>query len=223
MIWLVPLFPIGCGIAVWCAGGRWSRGALARAAVAAILATLSVAVWAVSSGAAGVFRWGAGLDLTLAADGLSRVMALLVPVIAAPIVGYAAYHEPPRGLPRLIGLLTVFVGAMELLVLAGDLLTLLIGWELVGALSWALIGFEWREVHTVQAAAQAFVPTRFGDLGLFVAAGAAFAAGGSMRFSALTSMSGGNRNALVAGILLAAIAKSGQLPFSPWLFSAMAG
>ena len=223
MIWLVPLIPLGAGTALWCASRRLHRGGLGAAAVAGLIATLVLAARVGSSQASGEFRWGAGLELTLEAGGLSLVMALLVPLIAAPIVGYAAYHEPERGLHRLIGLLTAFVGAMELLVLAGDLLTLLIGWELVGALSWALIGFEWREVAAVQAAAQAFVPTRFGDLGLFLAAGAAFGSGGSMRFDALASMTGGRRDVLAVGILLAAVAKSGQLPFSPWLFSAMAG
>lgn len=221
MIWLVPLLPAAAGAALWCAGRRLSRAAMAAVAVAAIVVTLAIAV-AIGE-ASGAFGWGAGLELTLSATGLSRVMAVLVLVIAAPVAAYAAFHEPERGLGRLVGLLTAFVGAMELLVLAGDLLTLLIGWELVGILSWALIGFEWHETDNVQAAGQAFVPTRFGDLGLFLAAGAAFAATGSMRFDALGDVTGANLDVVAAGVLVAAVAKSGQLPFSPWLFSAMAG
>ena len=143
MIWLVPLLPAVGGVALWTADRRLSRAALGAGAVLAIGGALAVAV-AVGEGS-GAFEWGAGLELTLEATGLSRVMALLVPVIAAPVAAYAAFHEPDDGLGRLVGLLTAFVGAMELLVLAGDLLTLLIGWELVGVLSWALIGFEWRE------------------------------------------------------------------------------
>lgn len=221
MIWLVPLLPAAAGLAVWCAGARRARAALAAIAVGAIAVTFALAV--VAGRRSGVLGWGAGLELTLGATGLSRVMALLVPLIAAPVAAYAAFHEPEHGLGRLVGMLTAFVGAMELLVLAGDLLTLLIGWELVGVLSWGLIGFEWRERDKIQAAGQAFVPTRFGDLGLFLAAGAAFAATGSLRFDALAGMSGANLDVVAAGVLLAAAAKSGQLPFSPWLFSAMAG
>ncbi len=223
MIWAVPLVPSVAGAVVWCAGRRASRATLAAGAVVAILAALAIAIAVGTSEASGTFGWGAGLELTLTATGLSRVMAVLVPVIAAPVVAYACYHELDLGLSRLVGLMTSFVGAMELLVLADDLLTLLIGWELVGALSWALIGFEWREVAKVQSASQAFVPTRFGDLGLFVAAGAAFAATGSMRFDALGSVTGANLHVVAAGVLVAAVAKSAQLPFSPWLFSAMAG
>lgn len=221
MIWAVPLLPAVAGAALWCTGRQWSRSLLAAGAVSTILVTFAIAV--AIGDAAGAFGWGAGLELTLGAVGLSRMTAVLVTVIAAPVVAYAAFHEPEQGLNRLIGLLTVFVGAMELLVLAGDLLTLLIGWELVGVLSWALIGFEWSKVGKVQSAAHAFVATRFGDLGLFLAAAAAFAATGSMRFDALDDVTGGNLDVVAAGVLVAAVAKSAQLPFSPWLFSAMAG
>jgi NADH-quinone oxidoreductase subunit L len=222
VIWAVPLVPSVAGAVVWYAGRRASRAALAAGAVAAILAALAIAIAVGASEASGAFGWGAGLELTLSATGLSRVMAVLVPAIAAPVVAYACFHEFDHGLSRLVGLMTTFVGAMELLVLAADLLTLLIGWELVGALSWALIGFEWREVDKVQSASQAFLATRFGDLGLFVAAGAAFAATGSMSFDAL-GRAGANLHVVAAGVLVAAVAKSAQLPFSPWLFSAMAG
>jgi len=221
VIWVVVLLPALAGALLWSAGRDRSRALLAAGATSAIVATLAVSL-AVGE-TSGAFRWGAGLELTLEARGLSQVMAVLVPLIAAPVTVYAVYHEAEEGRARLVGLLTAFVAAMELLVLAGDLLTLLIGWELVGVLSWALIGFEWREVAKVQAAGQAFVPTRFGDLGLFLAAGAAFAGSGSMRFDALGGLTGANLDVVAAGVLVAAVAKSGQLPFSPWLFSAMAG
>ncbi|MDQ6726778.1 MAG: NADH-quinone oxidoreductase subunit L, partial [Actinomycetota bacterium] len=73
------------------------------------------------------------------------------------------------------------------------------------------------------AAAHAFGVTRLGDLGLFAAAGAAFAATGSLSYTSLAGLDGGWLHVFVAGVVLAAAAKSAQLPFSPWLFSAMEG
>ena len=221
LVWAVPLLPAVAGSILWCAGRRLSRAMLAAGSVSAILFALATA-W-VTSEASATFGWGGGLELTLNATGLSLVMAVLVPTIAAPVAAYAAFHEPKHALGRMVGLLTAFVGAMELLVLADDLLTLLIGWELVGVLSWALIGFAWRNPAAVRSAGQAFVPTRFGDLGLFLAAGGAYAATGSMRFDALLAVTGTKLDVVAAGVLVAAAAKSGQLPFSAWLFSAMAG
>ncbi len=122
----------------------------------------------------------------------------------------------------MVGLLVAFVGAMELLVLAGDFLTLVTGWELVGLVSWGLIAHHWR-TDAPAAAAQAFLATRAGDLGLFAAAGAAFAATGTLGFDDLSGATGGWAHVIVAGVVIAAVAKSAQLPFSPWLFSAMAG
>src|SRR3546814_14126051 len=82
--------------------------------------------------------WSDVLRLQAALTPLSATVAILVPTIALSVLTYAAAHEHRLGLTRLMALLLVFVGGMELLVIADDLLTLLIGWELVGACSWAL-------------------------------------------------------------------------------------
>ena len=168
--------------------------------------------------------WGGPLRLQFAVTGAARILVVLVPVVAAPIVVFAGgvYRDDP-GLRRLIGLLVAFVGAMELLLVAADLLTLLIAWELVAAFSWALIAHHWREAKPPQAALEAFVTVRFGAIGLFVAAGAAYAATGSLSFEALAGADATTLGLVAAGVLLAAAAKSAQVPFSYWLFSAMEG
>ncbi|CAN5922597.1 NADH-quinone oxidoreductase subunit L [soil metagenome] len=218
---LLVVLPLLAGVGLWASRAR-SRAALGSAAVASLAVTLGVAVWAAWTQPHLVLRWGSGLDLVLEVSDIARAPVVLVAFVALPIVGYAAAHEDERGLARMVGLLVAFVGAMQLLLLAGDLLTLLIGWELVGAASWALIAHEWRTAAP-SGAAGAFNTTRFGDLGLFVAAGAAFAGTGSLAFGDLAGLNGGLAGAFVAGVLLAALAKSAQVPFSPWLFSAMAG
>ncbi|MEX0607325.1 MAG: proton-conducting transporter membrane subunit, partial [Halofilum sp. (in: g-proteobacteria)] len=167
--------------------------------------------------------WGPMLRLQAELVPLSAVVATTIPAVALPITLYAAVHEDQRGITRLIALLLAFVGAMELLVIAADLLTLLIGWELVGACSWALIGHHWREAKKPAAGRYAFVMTRLGDLGLFVAAMAAFAGTGSFTYTALAELDGPLLELLTAGILISAAAKSGQVPFAPWLFRAMEG
>src|SRR5665811_440275 len=105
---------------------------------------------------------------------------------------------------------------MEFLLVAADLLTLLIAWELVAAFSWALIAHHWREAKPPQAALEAFVTVRFGAVGLFVAAGAAYAATGSLSFEAIAGTHGVTLGLIAAGVLLAAAAKSAQAPFSFW-------
>lgn len=217
---ILPLLPlIGAGLVVL--NGR--RPAIAgRVAVAALVATLAIGTWAAATSPGATIAWSPVIELVLRVDGFGRVMVILVPFIAAPIVAYAAVSEP-EGRTRLLVLMLAFVGAMLLLVVAGDFVTLLIGWELIGATSWALIGHDWHDRTNVEAGTQAFLTTRLGDLGLYIAAGAAFAASGSFGFDALQDAPSPWREVVAAGVLLAAAAKSAQVPFSSWLFAAMAG
>lgn len=223
MLWWVALVPILLAPAVYAAGAAGRRLPLALAAAAAMAATLALAAGAAAGGWTATYTWSDLLVLRAGLDPIAALVALLVPAVALPIVVYAAFHEAEEGLSRLVALLVFFAGSMELLVIAADLLTLLVGWELVGASSWALIAHEWREAHSPRDAAVAFLTTRFGDLGLFLAAAAAFAATGSLAYADLPALSGTTLHIFAFGIVLAAAAKSAQLPFSPWLFAAMSG
>lgn len=220
--WLPVLLPVIGAVAVLAVANR--RSWLGPVALAGLGAGLVASVGAVLVGGSAKWGWGATLSLTLQPEGAGRVMAVLVPTVAVPVVAFAASslrHDP--GLAKLLTLLLGFVAAMELLVLAGDFLTLLVGWELVGAASWALIGHDWRQPDAPVSAKEAFVTTRLGDLGLYVAAGAAVAGSGSLAFADLSAASSGWLAVVAGGVVLAAAAKSAQVPFSPWLFSAMAG
>ncbi|MFB6375587.1 MAG: proton-conducting transporter membrane subunit [Bradymonadaceae bacterium] len=225
MLWAIPLTPLVVGVLVWGLDRTvdLSRGLLGAVAVATFGLTMGLVAWGWSIGATATFAWGAGLELRLETTPLVGAMALLVPAIALPVGLWASAHEPRDGLGRLIGLIVGFVGAMELLVLAADLLVLIVGWELVSAFSWVLIAHELGDTNA-RDAAYGFNASRLGGLGLFVAAGAALASTGSFAFANLsevaTSPWGG---VFAAGLLAAAASKSAQLPFSPWLFRAMSG
>jgi NADH:ubiquinone oxidoreductase subunit 5 (subunit L)/multisubunit Na+/H+ antiporter MnhA subunit len=186
------------------------------------VATLVAGAWAALAEPGMRIAWSPAFELALRVEGFGRVMVVLVPFIATPIVAYAAASEP-EGRTRLIGLMLAFVASMLLLVVAADFISLLIAWELVGATSWALIGHAWRDRTNVEAATRAFLTTRLGDLGLYAAAGATFAASGSFGFDGLAGAASPWREIVAGGVLLAAAAKSAQVPFSPWLFAAMAG
>jgi NADH:ubiquinone oxidoreductase subunit 5 (subunit L)/multisubunit Na+/H+ antiporter MnhA subunit len=128
------------------------------------------------------------------------------------------------GRARFFGLILLFAGAMLVTVTATTLPLLLMAWEIMGAASWALIGFRWHEPHRVHAADTAFLTTRAADLGLYLAAGAAVAGGvGSLELDALRTADSPWLQVVTAGVVLAALGKSAQLPFSFWLSRAMEG
>lgn len=214
---LLPALAAAIVIAV-----RGRPRAQAPLAVGALTATLLLGLWAAGAQPEGAYRWGPTIVLRLAVEGFARTMVILVPLVAASIVAYAAATERD-GRTRLLASMLAFVSAMLVLVTAADFLTLLIAWEIVGALSWLLIGHGWRDPANPRAAAQAFLTTRIGDLGLYVAAGATFAASGSFDYAAVGTLGSPARELVAGGVLLAAAAKSAQVPFSTWLFAAMAG
>src|SRR5699024_10223786 len=166
-----------------------------------------------------------GIPAGLAVDGLSSAAVITVTAVAAVVVLFASAElgvEEARG--RFFGLLLLFAAAMLVTVTATDLFALPLAWEAMGALSYALIGYWWRDAHRVRSATLAFVTTRAADLGLYLAAGAALAGSvGALQLSGLSSLEGGWRDAAVAGVVVAALGKSAQLPFSFWLSHAMAG
>lgn len=221
MLWLIPLFPAVAGLLLlfW---GTKRRACLGVTSGIVLAISVALAVLAAASGWTGSLRWSETLRLSVELMPVSSAMAILVPAIALPISVYAASHEH-GGLVRLASLLLVFTGGMELLVVSADFVTLLIGWELVGACSWALIGHHWHDSANMRSANYAFLMTRFGDLGLFLAAIATYAGTGSFAFSGLDSLSTTMLALVAGGVLLSAAAKSGQIPFSTWLFRAMDG
>jgi NADH:ubiquinone oxidoreductase subunit 5 (subunit L)/multisubunit Na+/H+ antiporter MnhA subunit len=215
---------------IWWPGSRLGvkkesgRGILGGAAATAMLILATLATTAAITAGKSDFAWGGGLVLTLEMVPLTKMVAVMIPVIALPIMIWAAAAEDRAGLPRLLGLLVAFAGAMELLVLAADLLVVAVAWELLGLFSWALIAHHWQDEEKVSAANYAFNATRLGGVGIWFAAGAVIAVSGDLRFDSLSAVAQSPwASWMAAGILAAAASKSAQLIFAPWLFRAMEG
>ncbi|MBC9729218.1 proton-conducting transporter membrane subunit [Streptomyces sp. TRM68367] len=224
LLWLLITVPLGAGAVLALTGHRFNRAApVMGVAVAAAVLGLAVAV-AGGRPAASVPLF-AGMRAGLRVDGLSAVMVIMVASVTVCVLVFSAAEfgrAENRG--RFFGLMLLFAGAMLVTVTATTLPLLLMAWEVMGATSWALIGFWWRQPHRAEAADTAFLTTRTADLGLYLAAGAALAGGvGSLRLDALPEAGGPWLHPVVAGVVVAALGKSAQLPFSFWLSRAMQG
>jgi NADH:ubiquinone oxidoreductase subunit 5 (subunit L)/multisubunit Na+/H+ antiporter MnhA subunit len=224
LLWLLVALPLLTGGALAAAGRAADRFA-AGVGVAAALAALGLAV------ATGVGRPAvraplfAGMEAGLRVDGLSAVMVITVAAVTTAVLVFAAGQlDRSAARARFFGLMLLFAGAMLVTVTATTLPLLLMAWEIMGAASWALIGCRWHEPHRVHAADTAFLTTRAADLGLYLAAGAAVAGGAnSLELDALRTADSPWLHVVTAGVVLAALGKSAQLPFSFWLSRAMEG
>jgi len=196
--------------------------------VAPTAAVVVAAVVLAAAGAAAVLRPGmsvpfmAGAEFGLSVDALTAVLLPAVAGVTFLVLLYAAAagSDAPA---RFHGLMLIFTSAVLITLTAATLPALLFAWEIMGAASYALIGFQWREARRVSSGLTAFLATRTADLGLYVAAGAAMASGSSMALAGLTGLTAPWRDVAAAGILVAGLGKAAQLPFSFWLSRAMDG
>ncbi|MEU7401906.1 proton-conducting transporter membrane subunit [Streptomyces sp. NPDC044948] len=224
LLWLLIAVPLVSGAALALAGRGINRAAPALS-VAAVLATLGLAVAAALLRPQASAPLFSGMRAGLAVDGLSAVMVITVTAVTTGVLLFStAEFDQSENRGRFFGLMLLFAGAMLVTVTATTLPLLLMAWEAMGATSWALIGYWWQQPERVRAADVAFLTTRTADLGLYLAAGAALAGGvGSLRLDALPQAASPWMHVVTAGVVAAALGKSAQLPFSFWLSKAMQG
>lgn len=159
-------------------------------------------------------------------DGLSAVLAVAVCVVSLLVQIYStAYLRDDKRYPSYAGLVSLFSAAMLLVVVSGDLLELLVGWEVMGICSYFLIGHHWEEKPNTDAAISAFIVTRLGDLGFTAGIFVLGTAAGSFRIDTVLAHSYSHTTLVVAALLLIAgvVGKSAQFPLQTWLPDAMAG
>ncbi|WP_326799511.1 proton-conducting transporter membrane subunit [Streptomyces sp. NBC_01808] len=224
-LWALVAVPLAAGTLLAATGRRADRYAPATA-VAAFAAALALAVYAAAAPTEVRAPLLAGLPFGLGAHGLSGPMAVTVAAVTLAVLVHSA-GDVGAGQPRarFFGLMLLFGGAMLVTVTATTLPALLMGWEFMGATSWALIGFRWRDQVRAEAAGVAYLTTRAADLGLYLAAGAALAAGpaSGLALDRLHEVPAPWLHLLTAGVVAAALGKSAQLPYSFWLSRAMQG
>ncbi|MFJ6439915.1 NADH-quinone oxidoreductase subunit L [Streptomyces sp. NPDC091649] len=233
---LVPLIPF-LGALAGLAVGRAAPGFVRPLA---ILPTLTAAVLAVTV----AVRQGGGraidaatqltptgsvpIDLALHLDGFAVLVAVLVTVVATCVQLYStAYLRDDARYPSYAALISLFTAAMLLVVYSGDLMVLLVGWEIMGICSYFLVGHYWETPQARAASLKAFLVTKLGDVPFLIGLFALAADTGSFRITEILAAVGNgglDHPTLIALLLLAGVAgKSAQFPLHTWLPDAMAG
>jgi NADH-quinone oxidoreductase subunit L len=245
LLWLIPALPLAGFVILALGGARLPRWAATLTGVGSVGAS---ALLTLATGAAflgglpdtkaytrTVWTWfdvaGLNIGASFYLDALALTMMVVITGVGFLIhlysVGYMAHDD---GYSRFFAYMNLFVGAMLILVMADNLMLLYLGWEGVGACSYLLIGFWYRDPVNGYAARKAFVVTRVGDTAMAVALFLLFDQLGSlqiqdlMRNAASAWTVGATLPTVVALLLLGgAVGKSAQLPLQTWLPDAMAG
>ena len=170
------------------------------------------------------------INLGFFVDNITVVMLVVVSLISSMTHIFSLeYMKGDIRYNRYYAYLGLFTFSMNGIVLANNVMSLYIFWELVGVSSYLLIG-HWFEKHSAaDASKKAFLTNRVGDIGFFIGIMIMFTAIGSFNFQDLFK---GVSEGLVTGSLLTfaglglfmgAVGKSSQFPLHIWLPDAMEG
>jgi multicomponent Na+:H+ antiporter subunit A len=169
-----------------------------------------------------------GIDFTFYLDGLSLLFALLIAGVGTLVLIYAGvYLAKYPQVDRFFMFILLFMASMLGVVLAGNILTLFVFWELTSLTSYLLIGFSHEQEDSRAAALQALLVTGGGGLALMAGLLLLGHVSGSYDFTTLLTQGDLVRShalylPLLLLILLGAFTKSAQFPFHFWLPGAMA-
>jgi multicomponent K+:H+ antiporter subunit A len=213
-------------------GARNAASAWAAAVALAAAVPIATLYPEVANGGVVVERltWLPSLDLDVVVriDGFAWLFALLVVGMGLLVIVYARYYlSPADPVARFYSLLLGFMGAMLGVVTSGNLIQLVVFWELTSVFSFLLIGYWYHRRDARRGARMAFTVTATGGLSLLAAVLLVGAIVGSHDLDVVLAsgdlVRGDPLYPLALGLLLVgALTKSAQFPFHFWLPHAMA-
>ena len=169
-----------------------------------------------------------GIDLVVRLDGFAWMFAMLVSSMGLLVIIYARYYlsaDDPAA--RFYSLLLGFMGAMLGVVVSGNLIQLVVFWELTSVFSFLLIGYWTHRKDARRGARMAFTVTASGGLALLAGVLLIGHIVGSLELETVLASGDALRAhplypLMLTLVLLGALTKSAQFPFHFWLPHAMA-
>nr|ARI50051.1 NADH dehydrogenase subunit 5 [Steromphala umbilicaris] len=159
------------------------------------------------------------MNLSLVLDPVGVSFSAVVCFISACVMMFSSsYMSGDIFLSRFTGLVMMFVLSMNLLVFIPNLVALLIGWDGLGIVSFALVVY-YQNVKSLSAGMLTALANRVGDVMLLLSIGFCVIQG---HWNILFMWDNCFSPVLVFCVVVAGMTKSAQIPFSSWLPAAMA-
>ena len=170
------------------------------------------------------------IKLGFLVDNITIVMLLVVSLISTCTHIFSTqYLKGDIRYSRYFAYLGLFTFSMNGIVLANNLMSMYMFWELVGVSSYLLIGHWFEKDSAADASKKAFLTNRVGDIGFFIGIMLIYTAIGSFAFSDIFEgvsagmIKGTTLTIAGVGLFLGAMGKSSQFPLHIWLPDAMEG
>src|SRR5690554_286619 len=169
-----------------------------------------------------------GVNLSLRMDGFSWLFAMIITVMGALIALYARYYMSPQDpVPRFFSFFLAFMGSMLGIVMSGNLIQLVVFWELTSLSSFMLIAYWHHRLDARRGARMSLIITGAGGLCLLAGMLMLGQVVGSYDLDEVLASGDLVRThpwylAILILVALGALSKSAQFPFHVWLPNAMA-
>nr|UQS75783.1 NADH dehydrogenase subunit 5 [Systropus sp. 2 YXA-2022a] len=159
--------------------------------------------------------------MTMLLDWMSLLFMSFIFLISSMVVFYSyEYMSEEKYLDRFIFLVLLFVFSMILLVISPNMISILLGWDGLGLVSYCLVVY-FQNVKSYSAGMLTALTNRIGDVAFLIAI-AWMLNYGSWNYIFYMNFFDMILLIIMGFIFLAAITKSAQIPFSSWLPAAMA-
>jgi len=129
-------------------------------------------------------------------------------------IGYGRHEKAPG---RVLPFYPVFLGAMNLVVLADDAFSFLVAWEFMSLSSWALVMAHHRDPDNRSAGYIYIVMASFGTLTLLLAFGLLSGGGGDYAFADIRTATQALPGLVLILVLIGTGSKAGLVPLHVWL------
>nr|YP_010146921.1 NADH dehydrogenase subunit 5 [Amorphoscelis hainana]QQP01150.1 NADH dehydrogenase subunit 5 [Amorphoscelis hainana] len=161
--------------------------------------------------------------MTLLIDWMSLLFMSFVLLISSLVILYSeGYMSEEKMLDRFIFLVLMFVLSMMFLIISPNLISILLGWDGLGLVSYCLVIY-YQNVKSYNAGMLTALSNRVGDVALLMSIAWMMNFGSWNYIFYVDCLMQSNEMNLIAGlVILAGMTKSAQIPFSAWLPAAMA-
>nr|AML26351.1 NADH dehydrogenase subunit 5 [Hydrophilidae sp. BMNH 1274343] len=161
--------------------------------------------------------------MTVLLDWMSLLFMSFVLFISSMVIYYSMeYMAGDINLNRFIMLVVMFVVSMMFLIISPNLISILLGWDGLGLVSYCLVIY-YQNVKSYNAGMLTALSNRIGDVALLMSIAWMLNYGSWNFIYYLDFMKSDYSMNLISWlIMLAAMTKSAQIPFSSWLPAAMA-
>nr|YP_010952872.1 NADH dehydrogenase subunit 5 [Quadrella coronata]WMQ53292.1 NADH dehydrogenase subunit 5 [Quadrella coronata] len=161
------------------------------------------------------------VTFTLVFDWISLLFLCFVFLISSSVLYYSgSYMEGDKNFNRFMYLVLMFVLSMTLMVLSPNLVSILLGWDGLGLVSYCLVIYYQNE-KSANAGMLTVLSNRVGDVAILLGIGLMSSMGG-WNFFLYSYYLDDSWFMVKVMLVLASMTKSAQIPFSAWLPAAMA-